>query len=572
MKKTLFFFTLIAHCFSGFSQGFDVTKLTVDIFINESGYFEVVEKYDINFTEEKHGIFREIMTEFDFKDESGKIQKRKLHISNIEVPEHKFSTNEIFGKLFNDKLRIKIGDKNALITGNQHYEIKYRVENGYIFNNDEVAFYWNVKSAEWFAFFNDIEFTVHLPAEHKLSSKNSFVYAGNEGISEPSDKFDYTYTNTTFTAKSKPNFISYYGQYVTVLVKLPKSMIQESHHSDSLWVKYGFIGIFLFLILSALGFLKIRLRQNKITPVISFYPPEGIDPAMAGTLIDNMPHQRDILSLIPYWATKGYIRLEEIPKSDRNLYEDLKLIKLKDLPEDVPGYEHNLFYKIFKNGANEVLASQTRGVIMEAWKLLSKQSGKYFIQSKKIRHLKISVAVLSWIWAFFSITLLPFLAGDYFNTESASFIVAIILNFLFFFIFFPLLFAATLKKKNDKGKAVIPEIQGFYKFIKVAETPRISALLKEDPYYFEKTMPYAMAFDLLKEWTGKFEGLIAQGPSWYTSSSGSSSTMSHFSTSFNKSMTVAKQSMMTSPSSGSNSRSGGGSSGGGGGRGGGGSW
>lgn len=573
MKNIIFFFAVIAHCCLGFPQGFDVAKLTVDIFINEAGYFEVVEKYDINFTEEKHGIFREIITEFDFKDENGKIQKRKLIISNIEVLQYQFSTNEVFGKLLNDRLIIKIGDKKKLISGSQHYEIHYRVENGLLFNKNEVILYWNVKSAEWFSFFKDVELTVHLPEEHELSSENCFVYAGSEGISEPSDKFDYTYASTAFSAKSKPEFISHYGQYVTVLVKLPKSMIQESQQFGSLWSKYGVLGFFLLLILTAVGFLKMRLRQNIVVPVISLYPPEGIDPAMAGTLIDNMPHQRDILSLIPYWATKGYILLEEIPKSDRNLYDDLKLIKLKDLPENVPGYEHNLFYKIFKNGANEVLASQTRGVVMEAWKLLSNQSGKYFIQSKKIRYLKIAVAALSWVWAFFSITLLPFLARDYFNTDSASFIVSIILNFLFFFILFPILFAGSLKKKNVEGEAVIPEIQGFYKFIKVAESSRIKALLKEDPYYFEKTMPYAMAFNLLKEWTGKFEGLITRGPSWYTDSSGSNSTMNHFSTSFKQSMTIAKRSMMTSPSSGSSSsRSGGGSSGGGGGRGGGGSW
>ena len=44
-----FFSLLLAICAftASYAQGFDVTKYTVDIYISEEGYFDVVEKYDV---------------------------------------------------------------------------------------------------------------------------------------------------------------------------------------------------------------------------------------------------------------------------------------------------------------------------------------------------------------------------------------------------------------------------------------------------------------------------------------------------------------------------------------------
>lgn len=580
MKKILLLLIVIFINTLAFAQGFVVNNFNVVIYVSPDGYFDVVEKYDINFTEAKHGIFRDIVTKFDFIDENGKVSNREIYISNIEVPGDQFDTNEILGKQFGDKLNIRIGDKNTLVSGTKHYEIRYRVKNAMFFSDDLAQLYWNIKPSDWLTVFQKVNFKILTPDGITLSPENCFVYSGNTGNTEPSTEFDYEYSGNVFSGKSKENFLSLPQQNVTVLVKMPKSLVRDVDFTPPFWIRYRLLGILGLILLAIFTFIKIKLHSNRVIPITSYYPPQEIDPAMAGYLIDNMPDSRDITCLLPYWATKGIIRMEEIPKKEGLLYGDLKLIKLKALSAGSAEYEHNFFKKIFA-GKDEVLASTKRGGIGEPLRLLGENADKYYKDEKsKSRNLKLIVLILSELWAFFSISYLPILLRNYINIDSGKFIVFVIINFLFFFAIFPFGFAFIVNKirsKNEKGKSIMPELLGFYKFIKVAEVERLKALLKDDPYYFEKTMPYAVAFNLLKEWTAKFDGLILQAPNWYTSSNTGTQFRFHvFASSFVSSMAAAKTSMVVSPSSGSSSSSrsssGGGSSGGGAGGGGGGSW
>ncbi len=573
MKHLLSFFILLLLCNCTFAQGFTVDRFTADIYIHADGYFDVVENYDIEFTEVKHGIFRDIVTKFDFEDELGKISEREIYISDVEVPGKAFQTNTIFGKRFSDKLTLKIGDADQLVFGKQHYEIRYRVRNALFFTNDEVQLYWNVKPSEWLTIFHQVNMTIHTPEGAVLSPQSCFVYAGDNGDKEPSTTFDYTYAADAFSATSKDGFLSVPGQSVTVLLKLPKALVQEVDLMPPFWERYRWLATAMGVVLALFGYLKLRLNHNRVIAVTSYYPPEGIDPAMAGTLIDNAADFRDITSLLPYWATQRVIRMEEKLKDDRSLYGDLKLVRLRDLPDDAAGYAYNFFHKIFA-GKNEVWASTLRGSVAEPWKLLRKKSEQYY--TNKNRGLKLTILGLSWLWAFFSISFFPFLAKSYVDIDSGKFVGFIIVNFLFFFVVFPFLFAYIsnkLRGKNQAGQSVMPTLLGFYAFVKTAEADRIKTLLNDDPNYFEKTMPYAVAFNLLKEWSAKFEGLLAQAPEWYSDSTGTRFRMNTFATALTGSMSVARNSMVTSPSSGSSSsHSGGGSSGGGAGGGGGGSW
>lgn len=578
LRRFFLLLGLILAAKLSFAQGFNVQNFTADIYLRDSGYLDIVERYDLGFTQAKHGIFKEIVNKFDFKDEDGIVTKRELYISNITVSGAPFTTNKFFGMQLGDRLKIRIGDKNVSVIGDKQYEIHYRVKNALIFTNDLVQLYWNIKPEGWSADFRQVNFTIHTPQVAVLSAENCFVYSGNTGNAEPSKEFQYHYTDSTFSGNSKADFHSYQGQNVTVLVKLPKTIVSEVDFTPPFWNRYGWMGIIALPFLLIFTFIIKRNQYNKVVPVTSYYPPEGIDPAMAGVLIDNTPDTRDITCLLPYWATKGYVRLEEVEERNRALNGELKFIKIKELPNQESGYELDFFHKIFA-GKDEVYAKNLRSIIMEPLGLLAKKSEQFYnAKRSSLRKLKLIVFVLSELWAFFSITFLPFWMNAYTDINSFWFILFIIINFIFFFAVFPFLFAYVvnqIRAKNEKGKLIMPELLGFYQFIKLAEVERIKMLLKEDFYYFEKTMPYAIAFDLLKEWTAKFEGLIVQSPEWYSGSAGSHFSFNVFASSFNNNMAALKSTMVTSPSrssSSSHSSSGGGFSGGGAGSGGGGSW
>ena len=89
--------------------------------------------------------------------------------------------------------------------------------------------------------------------------------------------------------------------------------------------------------------------------------------------------------------------------------------------------------------------------------------------------------------------------------------------------------------------------------------------------FFEKLLPFAVAFGVEKNWAERFEKFDLKNPDWYESSSRTHFTTAAFVSSLNNSYSNFSSSS-TPPSSSSSGFSGGGSSGGGGGGGGGGSW
>lgn len=555
------------------AQDFSVENFTADFYLQKEGYFNVVEHYDVDFSQPKHGLFRDFITNFDFEDEAGKITKREIYITDIAVPGRPFETGGIMAKLFGDHLRIKIGDKNKYVTAKQHYEIRYRVNNALIFTNDQVMFYWNVKPDGWSAVFQKVAITIHGPEGSILSKDNCFIYSGVAGNGEPSSDFDYNFHGPDFSSTAKDGFISSPGQSITALVKLPRSFINEVNYTPPFWQRHSMAGGVIILLGLFVGWIYVRIKRSRVTPVTSYYPPDNMDPAMAGLLIDNLTNVRDISGLLPYWASKGILRMEVIEKGDRSVLGDLKLIKLKELPDDAPGYSYNLFQKIFMGQKQEVLASSLRGIFGEPMVLLSQKSKQYYAPGQK-RLIGI-IALLSMIWAFFSIIFLPFMLKGKVNIDGGAFIAFIIVNFMVFFLIFPLVLLYVNKRyrvKTSVGKALTAELLGFREFIKKAELARIKELLNKDPNYFEKTMPFAAAFGLLDSWSSKFEQIGSTAPGWYGSTTRVNYNMMNFASSFKHSMGIARTAMMVSPSSGGSSHSGGGSSGGGAGGGGGGSW
>ncbi|MGO3183473.1 MAG: DUF2207 domain-containing protein [Aequorivita sp.] len=564
--KRLFLFLFGVLCFlKAHSQGFEVNSAKVDIYISEKGYFDVVENYDLTFTAAKHGIYRDIQTKYDLLSAEGKQEVRKIKIRKVKVPGHKFESDPDFVQKLSDNLEIKIGDKNKTIIGPQHYEIKYRVYNAFLYEEDQIHFYWNIKPYGWYASFRQLDFTVHPPKNTKVGLDDFFVYSGDSGEKQVTTDFDINYDNGVFTAKSHSDFLSVPGQSVTALLKLPENSIEEIKPFWPFWTEYGWT-----LLLAALLFTFYRVwkkygKDDKVIPTISYFPPNGVDPAMAGLLIDDSGDTEDLISLIPYWGSRGIIKMEEIPKKGWFGKNDTKLVQLRPLPVDAPDYEQEIFNGLFgsesESGENDVLISSLKDSfytkMSSAKSLLTKQAQIYYDPTARKMQ----------TWSIVGVILISILLGILFLFVWGIYAALAVIPIAIFLLFM----SSYMIKKNSKGNKMLSELKGFKQFIKVAEENKLKMLLKGSPTYFETTMGYALAFGLFTQWAKKFEALDLQPPSWYTSTAGVMS-MNNFSNSFADTMSSTKSTMVSSPSSSSSGGSGGGSSGSGFGGGGGGSW
>ena len=559
MKQFFLFLVAVFSLSFGYAQGFVVDQYSVDIYISEDGYFDVEERYQVNFTQNKHGIIRTIQTHYNLVTSEGKKEKRKIEIDKIKVEGHKSDISGKFSQRIEGNLNIKIGDANKWVTGPQEYVIKYRVHQAFLYEEQFTRFYWNLKPTQWFAPFNAIEFNVHLPEGVTVESGDIFVYSGNEGNTIPTDEFNLEYTGNVFSGSSKEGVISSYGQAVTVLINFPKGSIAEVKPFWPFWSRYGYLIIIAALFTGFYLLWKMFGRDRRVVATTSYYPPKGIDPAMAGFLINDMDDTSDLISLIPYWGTHGYIKMEEIDKKGLFAKDDVKLYKLKNIPDDAPDYERKMFYGLFNGGKEEVLVSSLKNKFYTTLGVAKSQLVKaaqvyYHKESRKVRTtlwfvmfplMLVLVPLSLYFWGFLAAILM-----------FVSFVVLYILNIY-------------MIKKNRKGDAVLTELKGFRQFIKTAEENKLKMLLGESPVYFESTMSYALAFGVFAVWAKKFAALEVPPPSWYSSHSHSHFNMNQFSKSFSSSIPAASSTMVSSPSS---SSSGGGSSGGGFGGGGGGSW
>ncbi|WP_192085749.1 DUF2207 domain-containing protein [Algoriphagus sp. Y33] len=562
MKKIAILFFLFSVQLEVFAQDFSVTSYSVDITIHQDGYFDVVEKYNLNFEVPKHGIYRDIRTSYDLQNENGELEKRKIKLSNIEVPGYKFEAPSSFGQKMSTNVRIKIGDANVTLKGPQYYEIRYRVENAFLHEREAIQFYWNIKPSDWHAPFHAIDFKIHLPDGISLDEGDYYLYSGAVGSDIPTTDFQTTYFEGLYSGTSNPGVVSSGGEALTVLLKLPVGSIKEIKPFWPFWTDYGWTIILVLLFFTFYAIWKKHGKDDPVTRTTSYYPPKGMDPAMVGFLIDDSGDTNDLISLIPFWASQGYMTIEEIDKKGWFAKDDTKLTKLKELDADFPLYQRQLFDGLFGRGS-EVLVSSLKDkfyTTMSKAKVTLKDAAQiyYVNKSKKIM---IYTAVGLVLLMFILIPSFLFLWGII-----AAISVGVSLIFL-------LIMNQFMIKKNKEGTAILSELKGFKQFIKVAEENKLKMLLKEDPSYFESTMGYALAFGMFDKWAKKFDSLNIEPPTWYYSSTGRMMTMAHFSKSFNSSIKSTQSTMVSSPSSsGSSGGGGGGFSGGGFGGGGGGSW
>lgn len=544
-------FGLTAHSVS--AQAYEITDYQIHINIYQQ-YFEVREDLDVMFHAPRHGIFRILPLKYLLKDSilNATVFDQWLgypiYISNIKVPGNPDKINRE-----NGMVKIRIGDKNQMVTGLQHYTISYRVKNAFLSYRDRSVFYWNLIGTQWDAPIDKVNYTISLYKPIELNASDYTVTTGASGGTAHAATI--TFQNGQLTGGSTQTLKS--GEGLTIQITFPKDFVQPFSTSKRIWHSLRWFLLPLLLIIMFIGAWSKVGKDRKIIRVVSYLPPKGIDPAMAGFLLNDRSDNRDLISLLPYWAAAEMLMMEYEPKKHFWNKDEWTIIKQKDISGDAPDYEQTIFNGLFVSGNNVTLSSlknsfyKTMNTAQSKLRQQALKSGLYTPASVRLFHFSQWVILLT---GFFSVAILFSI-----NQPAAAIltivvtVVLIVLNNL-------------LLKRSQRGDEVFQQLKGFKMFVEKAERPKLETLLKEDPAYFEKTLGYAVAFNLLEKWTHHFDGLMQEPPSWYHGYNGASFRMSTFASQFGQGMSTM-QTIMTSGSSGS-----GGSSGGGFGGGGGGSW
>jgi len=373
-------------------------------------------------------------------------------------------------------------------------------------------------------------------------------------------------------------------------------------------------------------FAFVKEPEKKLITPIEFYPPDGMNPAEMGYVIDGKVSGRDVTSLIYYWASHGHLAIEITDKSS-----NFTLHKITELDSAHLEYEKEMFRKLFTFGngyqvTNRDLKEKFYTTVNAACKAvrLSYTGERVLDRFKRIAWWAAIALIIGCALMFYAFSKLwVYTAGTTINTGIAvttfyMAMAALISSYhkykykkpksnIFLLVFFLILalvftlsvltasagtsltvassvitavslavasFAAPfISRKTGFALSLLGPIAGFKIFLKTAEKSRLEMLLAQNPDYYYNILPYAQILGVSGIWKKKFDGLLRQPPTWCYGDGADtlmySSGMAGITSSLARSMT-------SSPSSDGGGSSGGGFSGGGssggGGGGGGGRW
>ncbi len=556
--RSLFIFILIFCTHFIYAQDYTIENFESEIEVTEDGRLEVKEEIEVYFHKKRRGIYRTIPTSYRFEGSD-------LHIEldNISVENHDFKvTRKGKGKV------IRIGNPKVYLTGKQNYSIKYTVNYPIIDHENYQELYWNVTGDGWDTPIKAAALTIHMPKDIALSTEDMKVWTGKRGSTKSNASFTQENT-TTFRAKTEKALKT--GEGMTIAIKMPTDYL-DIPKSDRIISKNNapsnggkpfdkkpfWLAIPLALFAGLFGWWK-GLRSKEIKPVYDkkyeHYPPEGLTSAHVGGFIDQKVNRRDVMSLIPYWAAEGLLKME---------YRDgLILHKIKEIPESFPDYEREFFSSIF-DSSDRVEIDELQGALQQAVSIVSTKLGC------EIGYQDYYDEAYASIWKSkktIALVIIPIILG----LISILVLHIVWLGVGFFVLGLGLLILSLQDQPlSPKGKNLMARLEAFQRFIKDSPAEEVSRELRENPDYFGQMLPFAIALGVDQTWLKSIEPYMESTPDWYHHHNGSGFGYfvdSYDTKSMDKAFTVSPATVSTG-----GGFSGGGSSGGGFGGGGGGSW
>jgi uncharacterized membrane protein YgcG len=525
-------------------------------------------------SDQNHGLERAIPKKYDGHSTSLKIESVKNE-SGQEIPYSESTSN--------DNLVLRIGDADKYVHGKTTYVITYtqRDVTKFFQNTNADEFYWDVNGTQWQQMMNKVsmELRVSSNLENQLTNKLS-CYRGIEGSTE---HCTIEKNGNVFTAETG------LGPYETMTVAVGFKPHTFTAYQPSLgekilatlvtlWIGLQIIGSIIAISLIVwMGVMRHKVMnrvKGRGTIIPEYLPPKEASVLASAEVLGNS--QSDITAQLIDFAVRHYIKIYQT--QDKTVFKpaeyELEIIKdISDLRAEEKRLLEDLFGGSVATGSRFEM-KKLQGNYSLSQKLLASRKalrgavrGKYGLFERVEKEARV----------FKRIGIVTIIIGIV--TLSPLVIVAAIVAFGIAYGLWPL---------TEKGVEIRDYLAGLKEYITVAEEDRIKMLqspegaekvgvqvgedTKQLVKLYERVLPYAVLFNVEKEWTkqlGKYYEQMNAEPDWYTGNTAFNAVI--FASALS-SFSSQSSSYSSSSSSSSGGSSGGGSSGGGGGGGGGGGW
>ncbi len=516
---------------------YEYTNLDIVADISNDGTMTVKENFTADFLIYKHWIIRDIPLNYNVGWNDFHIE-----VSNINVQWKNFTKNKS-----NWNIEIKIWDADKTLIWEQDYPISYSTY-GLIRNYSWMWYaelYWNLVWNNFDTNINNIRANIYLPKTYTWFKDDDFLIAADWSTNSVKEfwwKVDWSkWDRITITYDKWLHAF----QGITLAIKFPIDYFEFDHKRqaklvgkawdglfDNTW-SFSWSGLWSFLleIIETLGFIGlfiyafIKKGKNKISkidtkswalswefadkfPVIVQYePPQWLNSAEVWLLLHREAQAKDMLSLIYKRAAEWLITLstEKTEWSLLSKSKDIVIItKNRDIPGDLPGYEQDFFRSLVRSEKNKIEESTNLYSKLGLSGLESYGKHHWWFTWNKLKSSTIAIwIVCAYFLLNIIIDILPWLSNILF------------LVFAFWVIY--LSWGKKLKETEEWAK-LISHALWYREFIAMCDENKLRLFLEQDPLYFDKILPYAVAFGLETEFLKKIEPIMQEmniKSTWY---------------------------------------------------------
>ena len=287
MKKFLLIsFTLLLLSFTNVSayDPIEINTFDIKMVIDENGLVKVDQTLDVQFNEDRHGIYAYIPQTYNmvWTIDNQEIKKDYYFpVRNVQVygDEYETETDNY------DNVILKIGDADRYVFGQKIYRYSYTIQLRDLDLNGLQALYFNLVGDGWQLPIKNVNFSITLPKSWPTDIR---FYSGLYGSSEIPN-INYSIEGNVLTGSYSDGLLTY--QALTIHAPLPNDFFTFIPPTDFSLIILGLSG--LLVLVAYVLYLKFG-KDTIVVETVEFNPIPGLSSAQVGFVYDGMVDSKDI--------------------------------------------------------------------------------------------------------------------------------------------------------------------------------------------------------------------------------------------------------------------------------------
>ncbi len=555
-KRVLILVLLWVTTLSLFASDYIFESYHMDLDVSESNVYTIEENIVANFSTPRHGIYREIPVRFG---------KRRIKLENL-----KSSDPIIEDSVSKDYITFRLGSADSTVIGRKSYTLSYTYDIGEDDYDDYDELYFNLVGPGWQSTIEEFTFTINFPKP--IDASMIWLTGGTYGSTEERGTFSLSADRKTLTGKAED---LYPGEALTMRVQMEEGYFVGATVHRDYTVPLSLLAVLLGIVASIFATMLFRKhgREELFVPVVRFEPPEGFSPLEVGFIADGRVDNKDLTSLLFYWADQGCLTIEEESKKkitftrvkdpatdkkhERELFNaffaagDGITVTLKDLEKEKFGQamekakmQTQSYFKgerrlndptaerkrviIFLMAAAIVVANALAAsisylaggtvallvvgffcVVISAL-IAYRLTSNWEMRGKFSKFIKMVAMVLAILFAYIAAVIILYGVLD--NGVSFSMLMAIaVVAFPAYLSFLGVVTA----KRSAYAHKMLEQTIGYRDFISKVEVDKLKMMIDDDPQLFYHVLGYAIVLGLEDKWAKKFATIALDPPTWY---------------------------------------------------------